>query len=105
MNQDLKYKGKTNMKKLIIKKIDHYNYLLQDEKKKSYTINIEIYDINTIIDVNDILYMDEKLLKEKMLNLGLFNNPCGRNIENSEDKDIVILQTKQNRFYLKRIYG
>lgn len=93
------------MKKLIIKKIDHYNYLLQDEKKKSYTINIEFYDINTIIDIDDILYMDEKLLKENMLNLGLFNNPCGRNIENSEDKDIVILQTKQNRFYLKRIYG
>lgn len=93
------------MEKLVIKKIDHYNYLLQDEKQKSYMINIEFYDINTIIEVNDILYMDEKLLKEKMLNIGLFNDTCGRNIENSEDKDIVILQTKQNRFYLKRIYG
>ena len=28
-------------------------------------INIQFYDINTIIEVNDILYMDEKLLKEK----------------------------------------
>ncbi len=93
------------MEKLVIKKIDHYNYLLQDEKQKSYMINIEFYDINTIIEVNDILYMDEKLLKEKMLNIGLFNDSCGRNVENSEDKDIVILQTKQNRFYLKRIYG
>ena len=93
------------MEKLVIKKIDHYNYLLQDEKQKSYMINIEFYDINTIIEVNDILYMDEKLLKEKMLNIGLFNDTCGRNIENSEDKDIVILQIKQNRFYLKRIYG
>ena len=105
MNQDLKYKEKTNMKNLVIKKIDHYDYLLQDGKKKNYMINIQFYDINTIIEVNDILYIDEKLLKEKMLNIGLFNDPCGRNIETSEDKDIVILQTKQNRFYLKRIYG
>ena len=59
MNQDLKYKEKTNMKKLVIKKIDHYDYLLQDGKKKNYMINIQFYDINTIIEVNDILYMDE----------------------------------------------
>ena len=54
-------------RKMVIKKIDHYDYLLQDGKKKNYMINIQFYDINTIIEVNDILYIDEKLLKEKML--------------------------------------
>ena len=49
--------------------------------------------------------MDETLLKEKMLSIGLLNDLCGKDIKNSENKDIIVLQTKERRFYLKRIYG
>lgn len=93
------------MKKLIIKNIDHYNYTLQDDRQKNYIINIEFYNLSTAIAVDDILYMDESLLKENMLSIGLLNDLCGKDIKNSENKDIIVLQTKWKRFYLKRIYG
>ena len=49
--------------------------------------------------------MDESLLKENMLSIGLLNDLCGKDIKSSENKDIIVLQTKGKRFYLKRIYG
>lgn len=93
------------MKKLVIKDIDHYNYTLQDDRENNHIINIEFYNLNTTIAIDDILYMDESLLKENMLSIGLLNDLCGKDIKNSENKDIIVLQTKGKRFYLKRIYG
>lgn len=93
------------MKKLVIKNIDHYNYTLQDDREDNYIINIEFYNLNTTITIDDILYMDESLLKENMLSIGLLNDPYGKDIKTSENKDIIVLQTKGKRFYLKRIYG
>ena len=93
------------MKKLVIKNIEHYNYTLQDDREDNYIINIEFYNLNTTIAIDDILYMDESLLKENMLSIGLLNDPCGKDIKTSENKDIIDLQTKGKRFYLKRIYG
>lgn len=93
------------MKKLVIKDIDHYNYTLQDGRENNHIINIEFYNLNTTIAIDDILYMDESLLKENMLSIGLLNDLCGKDIKNSENKDIIVLQTKGKRFYLKRIYG
>ena len=54
------------MKKLKIEKIDNYNYSLKDSDNNYYNINIEFYDILDKIDIGDVLYMDEKLLKEKI---------------------------------------
>ncbi len=93
------------MRKLIINKIDNYNYELQDKDDNIYNINIEFYDLNKKIHVGDVLYMDEELLKEKMLNFGSLDNECGKVITDSSDKDIVVLVINDEKNYLKRIYG
>lgn len=93
------------MKKLKIEEIDNYNYSLKDSDNNYYNINIEFYDILDKIDIGDVLYMDEELLKEKVLNFGLLDSIYGRKINDSNDIDIVILEIKDKKIYLKRIYG
>ena len=93
------------MQKLIINKIDNYNYELQDKDDNIYNINIEFYDLYKKIQVGNVLYMDEELLKEKMLNFGSLDNECGKVITDSADKDIVVLVINDEKNYLKRIYG
>ncbi len=93
------------MQKLVINKIDNYNYELQDKDNKIYNINMEFYDLDKIVQVGDILYMSEDLLKEKILNFGSLDNECGKVIMDSSDKDIVVLVINNEKNYLKRIYG
>ena len=54
------------MKKLVIQKVDHYNYLLVDDNKEEYNLNIEFYS-NYKPQVKDIVYVDEKILRETNL--------------------------------------
>ena len=49
--------------------------------------------------------MDESLLKEKILNVGIFKDSYGKKIIDSNDLDIIILESQNKRFYLKRLYG
>lgn len=93
------------MKKLKIEEIDNYNYSLKDSDNNYYNINIEFYDILDKVDIGDVLYMDEKLLKEKILNFGLLDSMHGRKINDSNDIDIAILEINDKKIYLKRIYG
>lgn len=93
------------MQKLVINKIDNYNYELQDKDDNIYNINMEFYDLEKTVQVGDVLYMDEDLLKEKILNFGSLNNECGKVITDSSDKDIIVLVINNEKNYLKRIYG
>ena len=93
------------MQKLVINKIDNYNYELQDKDDNIYNINMEFYDLEKTVQVGDVLYMDEDLLKEKILNFGSLNNECGKVITDSSDKDIIVLVINNEKNYIKRIYG
>lgn len=90
------------MIKLQIKNIDGYNYSLEDSNSNKYIINIEFYSSKP--EILDYLYLNESLLKEKILNIGPLTNPCGKDII-EDDEDLIILEHNQDKIYLKRLYG
>lgn len=94
------------MKKLIIKKIEDYNYTLIDDQQE-YFLNLEFYDLKISPKENDYLYINEHLLKEKNIPLcfGPINSHYGKEISSSEDEDILIIVINQEKIYLKRYYG
>ena len=92
------------MIKLLINKIDGYNYYLNDVNlDDSYVINIEFYGDKPA--VNDYLYLSYPLTKEKILNIGPLTSECGNDILSEDDDDFVILEHEGKITYLKRIYG
>ena len=95
------------MIKLIIDKVEGYNYYLIDNNNKKYKINIEFYNIENKPKEKDIIYMNKELLNE--INIPLSFGPLlvkyGRKIESAEDKDILVLVSDNKKEYLKRYYG
>ena len=92
------------MIKLLINKIDGYNYYLSDViSNDSYIINIEFYGILPVI--NDYLYLNYPLTKEKILNIGPLTSECGNEVLSEDDDDFVKLEHEGKITYLKRIYG
>ena len=90
------------MIKCVIDKIDGYMYYLSSFDN-TYVINIEFYGVKPM--VNDFLYLSKSSLSEKTLNIGDIDSVYGRKIDNEEDEDLVLLETNDNKYLLKRIYG
>ena len=91
------------MIKLLVKKIDGFNYYLCDvNSKDSYLINIEFYSDKPVI--GDYLYLNYPLVKENILNIGPLTSNYGKNISNDDD-DVVKLEHDGKIIYLKRLYG
>lgn len=91
------------MIKLLVKKIDGFNYYLSDvNSKNSYNINIEFYSDKPI--VGDYLYLSFPLIKENILNIGPLTSEYGKEII-EEDDDLIKLEHDGNIIYLKRLYG
>ena len=93
------------MKKLVVDKVDGYNYCLKDNDT-SYNLNIEFYG-DVVINPKDVIYMSEKyLLNNQMLSFGPLDEEYGKQpqIENAEEI-ITIESTNGNKIYLKRFYG
>lgn len=97
------------MIKLTIKNIEKYCYTLEDESKNIYISNIEFYDLNKSLEVNDLIYINNALLPElsnQLLCFGSLDEKYGRNINKNYDKDLLIIEYKnKERCYLKRLYG
>ncbi len=96
------------MLKLIVKKIDNYNYHLQDKFNRKYNLNIEFYNLKNSIKINDYIYMNEKLIRKinnQAVSFGPLDGNYGKNIESSDDEDIIMLVTDNKKIYLKRFYG
>ena len=53
------------MKKVKVIKANKYDYVLEDNNKKQYNINIEFYD--TEVNEGDIIFVDDKVLEETNL--------------------------------------
>ena len=93
------------MKKVTIKDKEDYIYYLIDDNNE-YKLKIEFYDLNILPKKEDNLYLDEKLLKEKiLLSFGLMNNNDGKDINLLKEDEIIILDNGQEKIYLKRYYG
>ena len=95
------------MKKLKINKIDNYQYELKDMNDKIYHFNIEFYNLEKELKIEDYIYISEKLLQEKysVLSFDTLDSKYGRNIETEEDEDLAILLIDNEKIYLKRVYG
>ncbi len=85
------------MKKVTVIEINGYIYTLEDEDNKRYEINIEFYD--TKIDIGDIIYLNEKVLKETNL------YSYGPIIENNDVEDLIKIVKNNKNIYLQRYYG
>ena len=92
------------MKKLIVKDIKNFTYILNDENH-DYKFNFEFYDVD--ISNDDIIYMHDSLLinTNELLAFGPINGVYGRNIENENDPDLLIVKKNNKLIYLKRYYG
>lgn len=93
------------MKKLVVDKVDGYNYYLKDNDSY-YNLNIEFYD-NIVINPKDIIYMDKKhLLNNQILSFGPLNEEYGKQVQIENSEEIITIEsTNGNKIYLKRFYG
>lgn len=88
------------MKRLIIQKINNYDYSVIDEKGTNYRLNIEFYS-NYKPQVNDIIYVDDSILKE--VNLYAFDEVY--DTKNIAIKDFIKVVSSDKEYYFQRIYG
>ena len=100
------------MKKIVIvETTDNNIYKLKDENDNTYTFKIKFHNITEKPQVNDIIYISEKLLDSKneeynnFYTFGDLKNKYGRKIEDEDDDDIIIIEKQGKRYYLKRLYG
>ena len=96
------------MIRLKIKEINKSLYVLEDINNNIYELTIYFYDIDDKAQVNDYLYMQEKLLSKinhSVISLGVLDSIYGKVIEEITDEDLVILITNNKNIYLKRYYG
>ena len=95
------------MVKLIIEKIDGFKYYLRDNSNNVYQLNLEFYDISRNPHTGEYIFMDSSLLKEKnsALCFGPILGKYGRNIENENNPDIMVLVIDNSKIFLKRYYG
>ena len=94
------------MKKLEIIKVDKYTYTLQDKNSNDYELILDFQNIEEQPQIGNYIYMDETILESKnFYTFGKLNSEYGRKIENENDKDLIILETNNKKYYLKRLYG
>ncbi len=86
------------MKKLIVTKIDNYNYTLTDGKRL-YEKNIEFYSKNKPV-IGDIIYLSDKIFTSSFLS---FIEPY--NSVNLSIDDIIKIVSNNKEYYLQREYG
>ena len=99
------------MKKLKIINKDNYLYTLEDKEKNKYELNIEFQDIDTIPNIDDHIYISEKLLNNNynednnIYTFGKLDSKYGKTIETENNPDVIRIDTKGQSIYLKRLYG
>jgi len=87
------------MKKVIIKDINNYDYVLVDKDNKSYIKNIEFYS-KYKPNINDIIYLDDELLNDNLLAFDEIYD-----ITNVDKRDIIKVVNANNEYYFQRRYG
>ncbi len=95
------------MVKLKIDKIENGVYYLEDIMGRIYHFNIQLYDIENMPKENDYIYLDEQLLSEQnsVLSFGALNSSYGRKISSENLCELLIIDNKKEKIYLKRLYG
>ena len=91
------------MKTLEIINIDKFKYTLKDLEKE-YILNIEF--ANFLPEVSDKIIIHEELLNiPYLLSFGPLDSIYGKNIQDKDDPDIIVIIHDDKKIYLKRLYG
>ena len=88
------------MKKVIVKRIENYNYTMVDTNNNVYIKNIEFYSKYKPV-VDDVIYFDDKILNED--NLYAFDEIHDQIHVEMEDMIKIVHDDKE--YYFQRIYG
>ena len=94
------------MIKLNITEVNEYTYTLITDDNKEYTVRIEFMDVVNKPNINDVIYVNEDLLKENnFYTFGPMDSIYGKKIKSEDDEDVLILEINNERIYLQRYYG
>ena len=99
------------MKKLKIIEVNNYDYTLKDKDGNLYELNIEFQGLKEMPQVNDIIYISEKLLDKKYkeysntYTFGNIDDKSGRDISTENEIDLIVIEMNNQKYYLKRLYG
>ena len=97
--------------KLDVIEIENYVYVLEDEKKQRFTLNLEFLDIDAKIQVGDTICMSKELLNRNYdgystsYTFGNMESKYGKNGISKDDVDVIKLISGDKEIYLKRLYG
>jgi len=93
------------MKKYRVVETNNYNYSLQDDWGILNNLNIELIDTNEKIEVNNIITLSEKLIKEKNIyTFGPVENNQDSTAKRASD-EIMILEKENKKICFQRYYG
>lgn len=94
------------MKKVVIVKIDKFLYVLKDQDNNEYKLKIEFQNIEEKPKTNDILFIDESILKENiLLTFGPLGSKYGKDVSIMEESEVIKLIVDEKTIYLQRYYG
>ena len=96
------------MIKLNIVDFKDYEYTLEDSNKKTYILNLEFYDLEASLNINDTIYISEKLLnkKERFYAFGRIGDESGKKNIDENSEELIGIKIKDNDIiYLQRYYG
>lgn len=100
---------KQKLTKLQVQNKNDNTYDLINDNNKQYKFTIYFYDIDYTNIIN--IYMSNELLDPNYIEysttyqFGPIGKIYGRKLTNKTIQDVIILETKDNTFYLQRYYG
>lgn len=98
------------MEKLIIREINNNVFFIQSEEK-NYSCHVELHDLEVFPQVGDYIHIDEKFFIKDYSEysdhyiFGSLSNISGRIITEENESEVIVLETKSKKTYLKRLYG
>ena len=93
------------LKKLKITNIDKFDYTLIDNENRQYIINIEFYGIESYPEINDTIYISEKMLEESNgYSFGVIGSKYSKNTD-VDESEIIKIVSDNKEYYLQRYYG
>ena len=107
----MKDEKKKNILKLIIKDINGYEYIFEDEYNNEFKFNFEFLDIEKPLQIKDELDINSELLNPEYegystnYTFGSLDSIYGRNNLSLDDIDVIKVVTDKKEIYLKRLYG
>ena len=100
------------MVELLVTYKENKTYTLQNiQTKQRYVLRLTFFDMNKEICQGDILEFHKELLDPNYSEysdeyyFGALDKPYGRKIENYQHKDVICVNIKGEKIFLKRFFG